>query len=70
MTRSEAKQEMAHELSAKKSLRVPRFLGRLFAGQGPSGMVTDLRGASDGRAKRDVRWRQAHSSLRDGFGAA
>ena len=53
MTRSESKQAVLHELGAKKPLRVPRFVGRLFAGEASVVMMTELRGASNGKAKRE-----------------
>src|ERR687889_848295 len=61
---------LAQKLDAKKPMRVPRFVGRLFAGQAGLVMMTDVRGASNAKAKRDLRWRPAHPSWRDGFSAA
>ena len=62
--------ELAQELGAKKPMRVPRFIGRLFAGDAGVMMMTDLRGASNAKAKRELAWRPAHSSWRQGFAAA
>jgi hypothetical protein len=70
MTRSESKQAVLHELGAKKPLRVPRFVGRLFAGEASVVMMTELRGASNGKAKRELAWRPAHPSWRQGLAAA
>jgi nucleoside-diphosphate-sugar epimerase len=61
---------LAHELGAKKPMRVPRLIGRLFAGQAGVVMMTELRGASNAKAKRELRWRPAHPSWRQGFAAA
>ena len=61
---------LAEELGAKKPMRVPRFIGRLFAGDAGVMMMTDLRGASNAKAKRELAWRPAHSSWRRGFAAA
>ena len=61
---------LAEELGAKKPMRVPRFIGRLFAGDAGVMMMTDLRGASNAKAKRELAWRPAHSSWRQGFAAA
>ena len=58
---------LAQELSAKKPVRVPRFVGRLFAGEAGVVMMTELRGASNAKAKRELGWRPAHPSWRDGF---
>jgi nucleoside-diphosphate-sugar epimerase len=61
---------LAQELGAKKPMRVPRFVGRLFAGEVGVMMMTELRGASNVKAKRELQWRPAHPSWRQGFQAA
>ena len=61
---------LAQELGAKKPIRVPRFIGRLFAGEAGVVMMTELRGASNAKAKRELAWRPAHPSWRQGFTAA
>ena len=61
---------LAQELGAKKPMRVPRFIGRLFAGEAGVVMMTDVRGASNAKAKRELGWRPAYPSWRDGFSAA
>jgi nucleoside-diphosphate-sugar epimerase len=61
---------LAQELGAKKPMRVPRVIGRLFAGEAGVVMMTDVRGASNAKAKRELGWRPAHPSWRDGFAAA
>ena len=61
---------LAHELGAKKPMRVPRFIGRLFAGEFGVVMMTELRGASNAKAKRELAWRPAHPSWRQGLAAA
>jgi nucleoside-diphosphate-sugar epimerase len=61
---------LAQELGAKKPMRVPRFIGRLFAGEVGVVMMTDARGASNAKAKRELQWRPAHPSWREGFAAA
>jgi nucleoside-diphosphate-sugar epimerase len=61
---------LAQELGAKKPMRVPRFIGRLFAGETGVVMMTELRGASNAKAKRELAWRPAHPSWRQGFTAA
>ncbi|MGB8650715.1 MAG: NAD(P)-dependent oxidoreductase [Mycobacteriales bacterium] len=58
---------LARELGAKKPMRVPRLAGRLFAGQVGVVMMTELRGASNAKAKRELQWRPAHPSWRQGF---
>jgi nucleoside-diphosphate-sugar epimerase len=61
---------LARELGAKTPMRVPRFMGRLFAGETGVMMMTELRGASNAKAKRELAWRPAHPSWRSGFAAA
>jgi len=45
---------LAQELGAKKPVRVPRFVGRMFAGEAGVLMMTELRGASNAKAKREL----------------
>jgi hypothetical protein len=40
---------------------------QLFAGQAGVVMMTELRGASNAKAKRELAWRPAHPSWREGF---
>jgi nucleoside-diphosphate-sugar epimerase len=61
---------LAQEVGAKKPMRVPRFIGRLFAGEVGVVMMTDARGASNAKAKRELGWRPARPSWRQGFLAA
>ena len=61
---------LAQELGARKPMRVPRFIGRLFAGEAGVVMMTEARGASNAKAKRELAWRPAHPSWRQGFAAA
>ena len=61
---------LAQELGSKKPMRVQRFIGRLFAGEVGVVMMTDARGASNAKAKRELAWRPAHPSWRQGFAAA
>jgi nucleoside-diphosphate-sugar epimerase len=61
---------LAEELGAKKPMRVPRFVGRLFAGEAGVVMMTELRGASNAKAKRELGWHPAHPSWRQGLTAA
>ena len=61
---------LAEQLGAKKPRRVPRFVGRLFAGEFGVMLMTELRGASNAKAKRELAWHPAHPSWRQGFAAA
>jgi nucleoside-diphosphate-sugar epimerase len=61
---------LAQKVGAKKPMRVPRFVGRLFAGEAGVVMMTEIRGASNAKAKRELGWRPAHPSWRQGLPAA
>jgi nucleoside-diphosphate-sugar epimerase len=61
---------LARTLDAKEPRRVPRLVGRLFAGKAGVAMMTEIRGASNAKAKRELNWRPAHPSWRQGFAAA
>lgn len=58
---------LAEEVGAKRPMRVPRFVGRLFAGEVGLVMMTELRGASNAKAKRKLGWQPAHPTWREGF---
>jgi nucleoside-diphosphate-sugar epimerase len=61
---------LAAELGAKKPMRVPKFVGRMFAGEVGAVFMTEIRGASNAKAKRELGWSPAHPSWRQGFAAA
>jgi len=54
-------------LGAKPPLRLPRFLGRLLAGEATIIVMNEVRGASYAKAKRALDWRLLYPSWRDGF---
>jgi nucleoside-diphosphate-sugar epimerase len=54
-------------VGAKPPLRVPAWLGRLLAGEAALSMMTQVRGASNARAKRELGWAPAWPTWRDGF---
>lgn len=60
---------LAAALGAPKPWRVPRFVGRLAAGEAGAVMMTEIRGASNGKAKGALGWRPQHPSWRPGFAA-
>jgi nucleoside-diphosphate-sugar epimerase len=60
---------VAQTLGAKKPMRVPRFVGRLAAGEAGAVMMTEVRGASNAKAKQELAWRPTHSSWRQGLAA-
>jgi len=61
---------LAQTLGGQKPMGVPRFVGRLFADEVGVMMMTELRGASNAKAKRDLGWRPKHASWRQGVAAA
>jgi nucleoside-diphosphate-sugar epimerase len=54
-------------LSGKRPRRMPRIVVRLVAGEGGVVMMTDARGASNTKAKRELGWQPAYPSWRQGF---
>jgi nucleoside-diphosphate-sugar epimerase len=58
---------LAQMLGAKQPMHVPRFVGRLFAGGAGAVFMTEIRGASNAKAKRELGWRPRHASWREGF---
>lgn len=57
----------ARALGAKPPYRVPRWLGRLVAGEAAVVMTTEIRGVSNAKAKGAFGWRPSHPSWREGF---
>jgi nucleoside-diphosphate-sugar epimerase len=57
----------AQVLGARKPMRVPRWLGRLLAGQAAVVMMTEVRGASNAKAKRELGWKLRYPSWRQGL---
>ena len=49
---------------------MPTWLGRIFAGEVGVVMMTELRGASNAKAKRELGWALRYPSWRQGFAAA
>jgi nucleoside-diphosphate-sugar epimerase len=57
----------ASAVGAKPPRHVPRWLGRLVAGEVGVVIMTDVRGASNEKAKRELCWAPRHPSWREGF---
>ena len=57
----------ADAIGAKRPRRVPRFLARMLAGEYAVAMATEMRGASNERAKAELGWQPRHASWRQGF---
>jgi hypothetical protein len=58
---------LASALGAKPPRRIPRRLGRLAAGEAATIMMTDVQGASNAKAKRQLGWQLRYPSWRLGF---
>jgi nucleoside-diphosphate-sugar epimerase len=60
---------LAERLGAKPPRHVPAWLAKLIAGPGAVAMMTESRGASNAKAKRELGWNPTHASWRTSFPA-
>src|SRR3954453_20509608 len=58
----------AEAIGAGRPLPVPHFFSRLVAGPFGAALATQLRGASNAKAKRELGWEPRYPSWRQGFG--
>ena len=58
---------LARAIGAKAPRSVPAWVGRLFVGEHGVVLMTDVRGASNEKAKRELGWSPAFASWREGF---
>jgi nucleoside-diphosphate-sugar epimerase len=58
---------LAARAGAKRPRNVPKWLGRLLAGDVVVTMMTEGRGFSNAKAKRELGWKPRYSSWRQGF---
>ena len=58
---------LAHAIGAKPPRHVPRWLGRLLGGEAVALMMTEVRGASNAKAKRELGWEPRHPSMARAF---
>jgi nucleoside-diphosphate-sugar epimerase len=58
----------ASAVGAPPPRHLPRWLGRMLAGEAVTVMMTEVRGASNAKAKRELGWKPKHPSWREGFG--
>jgi 2-alkyl-3-oxoalkanoate reductase len=61
---------LAATIGAKPPRRVPRWVARLVAGESGVLLMTESRGASNAKAKRELGWTLRYPSWREGFRAA
>ena len=59
---------LAERIGAPKPWRVPKLIGQLAAGEVGVMMTTEVRGASNAKAKRELGWQPRHPTWRAGFG--
>jgi nucleoside-diphosphate-sugar epimerase len=59
--------ELAKAIGAKPPRHVPLWVGRIAAGEVGVIMMTEIRGASNAKAKRELGWRPRWASWREGF---
>jgi nucleoside-diphosphate-sugar epimerase len=57
----------AEAIGAKKPRRVPKLIARVVAGSYAVMLATQLSGASNERAKRELAWQPRYASWRQGF---
>ena len=58
---------LASSVGAKPPMRAPAWVGRLLGGELVASWMTQGRGASNAKAKRELGWTPAYPSWRDGF---
>jgi 2-alkyl-3-oxoalkanoate reductase len=58
---------LAAAIRAKPPRRIPRWLARIAAGEAGVALMTEIRGASNAKAKRELGWTLRHPSWRTGF---
>jgi 2-alkyl-3-oxoalkanoate reductase len=58
---------LALSAGVRPPMRAPAWVGRLLGGEMVVSLMTEVRGASNEKAKRELGWAPAYSSWRDGF---
>jgi nucleoside-diphosphate-sugar epimerase len=58
---------LAEAVGAKKPMHVPVWLGKIAAGEVGVSMMTQIRGSSNAKAKRELGWQPSWRTWRDGF---
>ena len=59
--------ELANAVGAKPPWRIPTWIGRFAVGEAGVSIMTEIRGSSNARAKRVLRWAPSYPTWRDGF---
>jgi nucleoside-diphosphate-sugar epimerase len=58
---------LARAVGARPPIRVPAWLARPLIGEGGLAMMTEIRGGSNAKARRELEWQPAYPSWRRGF---
>lgn len=58
---------LANALDARPPRHIPRWLARLLAGETATAMMTEAKGSSNDKAKRELGWQPRYPSWRQGF---
>jgi hypothetical protein len=58
---------LAEAIGAKPPRRVPRWLARLLAGEAGVVLMTEIRGSSNAKARRELGWTLRYQTWRRGF---
>jgi nucleoside-diphosphate-sugar epimerase len=61
---------LAEAIGAKPPRHVPAWLGRLAGGDAAISIMTQVRGSSNAKARRELGWEPRHGSWRQGFSEA
>jgi len=61
---------LAAAIGAKPPYHVPRWLAQIIAGEAGVLLMTEARGASNAKAKRELGWKLHYPSWREGFAAS
>jgi nucleoside-diphosphate-sugar epimerase len=57
----------AEAIGAKRPMRIPKLVARLVAGKEAAAFATELRGAANAKARRELGWAPRYPSWRQGF---
>jgi nucleoside-diphosphate-sugar epimerase len=58
---------LAKAVDAKPPYKIPHWLGEIMAGKAGVSMMTEIRGCSNEKAKRELNWKPVYPSWRIGF---
>jgi nucleoside-diphosphate-sugar epimerase len=58
---------LASAAGARPPRHIPAWVGRVAAGEAAVSMLTEIRGAANGKARRELSWAPRYGSWRDGF---